>query len=952
MSGIIKTDRVTLLLFAVLLWGASTVVAASQEAASAAIQESAAQRQAGIKAAAEALRSFTPPLPAVLPDKSDWPLPVKPEDPAWFTPEINALYTAVFQEETFRRLYPLCLEEACRGNPLAMLILVRAYASLGEAAGGVFTPLNPSVHRAEYWLAHAEDIAGSAWVARRLGDLAREDDEKTAYYAEAARLGDAEAMYVMYFLTGRPELLIRAAQAGHAQAAAWTAACLSAGRGYFPSSPRVAAAYWWRAALAGDAQAMLACSEFFGGGLHGFPKDAARARLFALMAVEKIKEDAVRRISLSFPPALSVPLAGDAPTGAELLQTAESRLKSLMEYARLTEEQIWELRQEMEIFKAAPQEELRLRLKLQARERARSETDMARELRLTRLVLDEVRPDASSGDLSFDDEDMRLLLDRLAQRMERGAESSGMTEYEGERARFKSMFSLLGLAGAITFILIRLLPPSRLLERLDRLSSGLSALIWICTAAAVLILGMSAAGQAAQPTHEFRGSAAEERSKREAVLIKAVKSAYMPPPPGVIPPYEQIPLPQAWEDPEWDTPLVRDIYKNPYSYGNNLDNYLPCLYESMQGNPKAMLALSMLYYLWEYILADMYPDFPPTMHNGEYWRNWAEKIAGPAWVRLQLGHLHRRWPAQSLEYYRQAAELGNAEAMFQYYSLSGENKHYLYRSAAMGYARAAFTLGEELELLGGTENINLARRFTWISALNGDEWGLLRSSIAFYNNEFGNEFNNCEMGHLYSQLAQHYKQSSIRQDPPMDNACLLSPVKADVLEAQVKQWQAWQEDRHMPEVSLHRRLRAPMLAELRAELSTLERPLRERMAADTSDRNSLKRDPAGASLSAGLNLPWHLGFYSDGASGDTPSNIHSNQPQARVWSASEQFMGMSRREGMAVSLAAAAFTALALVLLGAGRWREGRVKAGPGQDGAFLPPLLRTFWAKRSQGRG
>ena len=186
----------------------------------------------------------------------------------------------------------------------------------------------------------------------------------------------------------------------------------------------------------------------------------------------------------------------------------------------------------------------------------------------------------------------------------------------------------------------------------------------------------------------------------------------------------------------------------------------------------------------------------------------------------------------------------------------------------------------------------------------------------------------------------------------MDNACLLSPVKADVLETQVKQWQAWQEERRMPEVSLHRRRRAPALAKLRAELSPLEGPLHERMAADMSDRNSPKRDLAGTGLVTGLNLPWHLGFYSEDVSGGPPSAAYTSLSQSQGRYYLEQLMGIMRGEGGGVALTAGALTALALILLGVGHLRKRRVKAVPGRDGASLPPLLRTVWAKRPQGRG
>jgi len=300
-----------------------------------------------------------------------------------------------------------------------------------------------------------------------------------------------------------------------------------------------------------------------------------------------------------------------------------------------------------------------------------------------------------------------------------------------------------------------------------------------------------------------------------------------------------------------------------------------------------MLALSMFYYLWGYVIMDMYPDFPPQIHSSEYWHDWAEKLTNPGWVRLGLGHLHRRWPSSAEDYYRQAAELGNAEGMFHYYQLHGERKSYLYLSASLGYARAAFTLGEELELQGGIENMLLARRFTWLSALNGDEWGLLRASIAFYNNEFGHEFNNCEMGYLYALLSQRYKQSHGYPEPPTDKVCLFNRAQTNILESRADLWQVWQEQRRLPQILRGRNQRLRLLEELQEHLAPLTQILQERLSEeDRDEKNGLPEDPSYSNWGtwvARLRLPWHLGFYHENTMMENPfpsyQDLRRNPPQ-------------------------------------------------------------------------
>lgn len=356
---------------------------------------------------------------------------------------------------------------------------------------------------------------------------------------------------------------------------------------------------------------------------------------------------------------------------------------------------------------------------------------------------------------------------------------------------------------------------------------------------------------------------AAENSRREEIMAAAVLKAYSPPLAGVMPHPDEIPLSGAWEDPDWDTPLMLSIYKNPYSYANNFDNYKECLEEALDGNPKAMLALSMYCYLWGYVLEEKYPDYPPEVHRAEFWRHWAERLTTPGWVCLHLGDLHGRWPVTSLEYYRQAAELGNAEGMYNYYAITGDRKDYLYRSAALGNAKAALLVGEELEKLGGESNIALARRYIWLAALNGDAWGLLHSSSAFYKGQFAQQGDGCEQGYLYAVLSRRYQHGSSFSDQTPDNICMLEPDATSRLEAAADRWQADYEQRRQPHVLRARYMRTPEIEAMQGEMSGLMLKLgvKRRTPGDSfaSGRAAKVRKPL-----LGVSLPWHLGFYSEG----------------------------------------------------------------------------------------
>lgn len=305
------------------------------------------REQARSRAVGEALKSNSLPAPGVIPPKDIWPLPELAEDPSWRNPAILRFYNQSFGEADVSSAYRDCLQAAVEGDPMAMLVLAYAYEHWGDKISSSLSVLHPSMHNHIFWQRWALQLTSPSWVSLRLGDLSQDPREKSEHYHEAVRQGSTEAAYRLAMLEGRTELLITAAMGGHARSAAMVAFNLSQGTDGYPASPRLASAYWWRAALGGDPQALIVCSEYYSQGQGGFPKDDRRACLLALMAFEE-----AQRREQEKPVDGSLSLSG----------TAERHFDGLTLALGLSEYDIWQMRHELEIFKAAPREEMMSRL--------------------------------------------------------------------------------------------------------------------------------------------------------------------------------------------------------------------------------------------------------------------------------------------------------------------------------------------------------------------------------------------------------------------------------------------------------------------------------------------------------------------------------------------------------------------------------------------------------------
>ncbi len=343
------------------------------------------QRQARIKIISDAIKSSMPPPPAVLPSKSNWPLPDLPEEPDWQSQAMALLYKSAYEKEDFAQLYRLCLREALEGNPRAMLVLAVAYDKWGPEISGSLAVLHPPMHNSAYWRKWAEQMTSSAWVAKRLADLSGNMAEKTGYYTAAAAQGDAEAMYMLATLNDQPELLVEAALLGQPKASSIVAFNLLYGTEGFPASPRMAGYYWWRAALGGDARALLLCSEYFYRGQNGFPKDARRACIFAMLAVEA----AEREDAEAYKRGVNTLLGG----------TAQRHLNGLRRAADFSNDTWWEITQEMNILKAAPQEELFTRASALQPARNEVKTTLRKELHAVYAVLQDSGAQATEREM-------------------------------------------------------------------------------------------------------------------------------------------------------------------------------------------------------------------------------------------------------------------------------------------------------------------------------------------------------------------------------------------------------------------------------------------------------------------------------------------------------------------------------------------------------------------------
>lgn len=377
-----------------------------------------------------AVKSAVLPPAGVIPSKADWPLYALQEDPAWNGPGIASFFQMSYDEAEIKAAYRHLLDEAAHGNPRAMMVLSYAYDRWGAGISGAFSVLCPAMHSGDYWRNWAMRLTSPDWVELRLAELGLEAPEKLAHYRAAAANGNAEALYRLSLLEDRPDLMIEAAVAGHPRACSAAAFHLGQGAGGAPASPQRAASYWWRGALAGDARSMLACSEFFYRGQNGFPKDARRAYIFALLALETLQ----RR-------------GADAYGGndAELLTSVERRLADLAAGMSLSRNDLWRLRQELEIFRAAPEEQRRTLLDEAWPVREAVLRELENDLGMVREVLNSVE-----GSLSE-----RQLLAKLEQAK---ADSEmeqlrlGRMHVDNQRERDNRYFFWFGAAGLVAVL--------------------------------------------------------------------------------------------------------------------------------------------------------------------------------------------------------------------------------------------------------------------------------------------------------------------------------------------------------------------------------------------------------------------------------------------------------------------------------------------------------------------
>lgn len=376
------------------------------------------------KALDNAVKSAVLPPAGVIPSKADWPLYALQEDPAWNGQDIAPFFQMPYSEEEILAAYRHLLDEAAHGNPRAMMVLSHAYEHWGAGISGEFSVLCPAMHSGDYWRNWAMRLTSPDWVELRLAELSLEAPEKLAHYRAAAEYSNAEALYRLSLLEDRPDLMIEAAAAGHPRACAAVAFNLSQGAGGFPASPQRAASYWWRGALAGDARSMLACSEFFYQGQSGFPKDARRAYLFALLAHETLQRQ------------------GYAPDGNddELMPSVERRLAALAAGMGLSRDDIWSLRQELEIFRAALEEQRRSRLDEAWPAREAVLRELENDLGMVREVLNGVEG-------SLNERQILAKFERARADSETEQLRLGRMHLENQRKRDNSYFFWFGVVG-------------------------------------------------------------------------------------------------------------------------------------------------------------------------------------------------------------------------------------------------------------------------------------------------------------------------------------------------------------------------------------------------------------------------------------------------------------------------------------------------------------------------
>lgn len=379
------------------------------------------------RALSNAAKSAPLPPAAVIPAKKDWPLPAFIEEPAWNTPAIAAIYNSPYDSDVIKNNYHMLLKEAVAGNPRAMLVLSYAYRRWGDSISASFAVLHPAMHNSSYWQRWALQLTSADWVELRLGDLSLDEEEKIEHYKNAAAHRNSEGMYKQALWGDMPELLVESAMAGHAGASATVAFNLVMGKDGLPPLPRQAALYWWRAALAGDARSMLVCSEMFYHGQNGFPKDERRAYIFALLAVEEAQRQ------------------GPDGTLGDITGVAQRHLEGLVLALAPDSDGMWKIRQELEILKAAPEEERQARRAAAAIKREPALDNFNAELFAVRDVVENSPPNITEAQI----------LARLEQaRAEGEMEQARRARIILENQRLQDNYAFYWFAGAAVFLVL------------------------------------------------------------------------------------------------------------------------------------------------------------------------------------------------------------------------------------------------------------------------------------------------------------------------------------------------------------------------------------------------------------------------------------------------------------------------------------------------------------------
>jgi hypothetical protein len=301
------------------------------------------------------------------------------------------------------------------------------------------------------------------------------------------------------------------------------------------------------------------------------------------------------------------------------------------------------------------------------------------------------------------------------------------------------------------------------------------------------------------------------------------------------------------EDPEWRGFVGR--------------GFLSYLRGALDGNALSMAELAIFTRYYGDISEKKYPIFPAAMHHQAYWHKWITRFTSEAWAFLQQGHIQKVDTSQSAGeyYYEDAADAGNAEAMFLSSKIiaadSERRKKWYFQSVEQGNQNALSDLA--WAYLG--ENVSLGR--TRVAKDIAKSWEYRKKaasvghclSLAYLGQRYvqgdGGFPVDETTAYIYYSIAVHFMKSadeitSVNHYGTGLNKLpeRLSPEQLALAKKTAAAWIATYEASYAKALEEARKRRTVVLEELRQELAPVVRWFEERDAAARQAREAIEAE--------------------------------------------------------------------------------------------------------------